>query len=81
MYYSAARACSEYLDENIIVSHESQLLNEIYRNLAFIILKSDFHKIAQGIYFDNQNLLKKKLLEIINGDINLIKSFQNIFKI
>ena len=59
VYYSAARACSEYLDENIIVSHESQLLNEIYRNLAFIILKSDFHKIAQG-------------------DINLIKSFQNI---
>ena len=78
VYYSAARACSEYLDESIIVSHESQLLNEIYRNLAFIILKSDFHKIAQGIYFDNQNLLKKKLLEIINGDINLIKSFQNI---
>ena len=54
VYYSAARACSEYLDESIIVSHESQLLNEIYRNLAFIILKSDFHKIAQGIYFDNQ---------------------------
>ena len=54
------------------------MLNDYYRKLAFITLKSDFFSISQGIYYDNQNSLKKKLLEILNDGINLLKSYQSI---
>ena len=78
LYYSATKSCSEYLDDNIGVSHEPKILNDYYRKLAFITLKSDFFSISQGIYYDNQNSLKKKLLEILNGEINLLKTYQSI---
>ena len=77
VYYSASRACSEYIEEGLIVNHEPRMLNETYRKLAFITLKTDFYKISQGIYYDNQNALRKKLLEILNGQINLIKTYQS----
>ena len=78
IYYSATKCCSEYLDVSGNVSHEPIILNDYYRKLAFITLKSDFFSISQGIYYDNQNSLKKKLLEILNGGINLLKSYQSI---
>jgi hypothetical protein len=78
LYYSATKSCSEYLDDNIGVSHEPKILNDYYRKLAFITLKSDFFSISQGIYYDNQNSLKKKLLEILNDEINLLKTYQSI---
>ena len=76
VYYSIVKASSEYM-ESLIVSQEAKTLNENYRKLAFIILKSDFCKISQGIYYENQNPLKKKLLEILYGEINLVKTYQS----
>ena len=78
VYYTAARACSEYLESGLTVTHEEKILNGIYRKLAFITLKSDFYKISQAIYYDNANVLKKKLLEILYGEINLMKVYQSI---
>ena len=78
LYYPACKCCSEYLDISGNVSHEPKMLNDYYRKLAFITLKSDFFSISQGIYYDNQNSLKKKLLEILNDGINLLKSYQSI---
>ena len=78
VYYSAARANSEYIEQSLIVSHEPKLLNDYYRKLALITLKSDFYEISRGIYYDNQNVLKKKLLEILYGIIALIKEYQTI---
>ena len=47
IYYFAERVYSEYLGENANVPHEPNLLNLVYIKLAFITLKSDFHKIDQ----------------------------------
>ena len=76
VYYMASRVCSEYMDEGMITNHDTKILNETYRKLAFVTLKADFYKITQGIYYENQNVLKKKLLEILNGEINLVKTYQ-----
>ena len=76
IYFSAAKVYSEYLDENITVNHEAQLLNSIYRKLSLITLKSNFYKIIIGIYYDNPNYMRKQLMEILKGLISLIKLHQ-----
>ena len=80
VYYSASKTCSEYLEASLIVTHEPKILNDNYRKLAFVTLKSDFYKISQAIYYDNQNVLKKRLLEILYGEIYLIKSYYQAIK-
>ena len=79
VFYSTSRTGSEYIEESFVVTHNHSLLNDNYRKLAFITLKSDFYKISQGIYYDNQNqnALKKKLLEILYGEIELIKKYHS----
>ena len=76
VYLSSAKVCSEYLEENLIVCHKPSILNQIYVKLSLITLKENFYKITQGIFYDNQNSIKKLLLEIIKGVIGLIKSYQ-----
>ena len=75
VYFSAAKVCTEYLDESLCVNHEDKILNSTYRKLSLITLKSNFYKIMIGI-FDNQNSIKKQLMEILKGVIGLIKTYQ-----
>ena len=79
VFYSTSRTGSEYIEESFVVKHDHNMLNDNYRKLAFITLKSDFYKISHGIYYDNQNQnsLKKKLLEILYGEIELIKKYHS----
>ena len=76
VYFSAVKIYSEYLDENIYVNHDQDLLNSVYRKLSLITLKSNFYKIIIGIYSDNQNSMRKQLMEILKGIIGLIKAYQ-----
>ena len=76
VYFSAAKVYSEYLDEKIHVNHNENVLNSIYRKLSIITLRSDFYKIMIGIYYDNQNSIKKQLIEVLKGVLNLIRSHQ-----
>ena len=76
VYFSAAKVCSEYLDDNINVTHKPNVLNSFYRKLSLITLKANFYKITIGIYCDNQNSIKKHLMEILKGIVGLIKNYQ-----
>ena len=77
VYLSTGKVCSEYLDENIVVYHNPALLNHIYVKLSLITLKENFYKIFQGIFYDNQNSMKKLLMEIIKGIFELIKLYRH----
>ena len=76
VYFSAAKVCSEYLDENLNVNHKPSVLNSFYIKLALVTLKANFYRIGKEIFYDNQNSIKKQLVEILKGIINLIKTFQ-----
>ena len=76
VYFSAAKVCSEYLDETLVVLHNPAILNVFYIKLALIILKANFSKITKEIYYDNQNSIKKILVEILKGIITLIRKYQ-----
>ena len=77
VYLSAAKVCSEYLEEGLVIQHNPNVLNEIYIKLAFITLKTNFYKITKEIFYENQNSIKKQLTDILKGVIGLIRNYQH----
>ena len=78
VYLSAAKVCSEYLEEGLVIQHNPNVLNTMYIKLAFITLKTNFYKIIKEIFYDNQNSIKKQLIDILKGVIGLIRNFQQV---
>ena len=74
IYFSAAKVCTEYLEETLTLAHDPKVLNDFYRNLAYITLKENFYNILTGIY-DINNINKKVIIDILKGIINLIKKY------
>ena len=67
-------------DGKINVIQECEKLNTIYRRLAMITLKENYFKIFNVIYDGKAKEIKKQLIEIIKGIINLVKSKDSFLK-
>ena len=59
---------------------DHNMLNLIYRQLAFITLKENYFKLYFCIFGEKLNDIKKQLTEILKGIIYLIKSKDSLLK-
>ena len=73
IYYSASKLCTERFDAKDTPSTTCELLNLFYREISCITLKENFYKILINIYNDT-NLIKKNITDIIRQLINLLKT-------
>ena len=81
-YIDLAKTSSEYNKEINPSYLDSEELNNIYRNLAFIILKENFYSLIKNLFDDNLLIAKKYYSEMINKLLNIIKrSNDNNFRV
>ena len=82
-YYKELMKSTEYNAEKDELLNNIQghgILNLIYRKLAMITLKENYFKLFTYIYGDKINEIKKQLIEILKGIINLSKSKDPLLK-
>ena len=72
IYYSASKLCTERFELKDTPNTPSEFLNIFYREISCITLKENFYKILINLYNDT-NLIRKNLTDIIRQLINLLK--------
>ena len=77
IYLSAAKVSSDYFEDHNFHGLGPEIINSFYRKLSLVILKADFYKITIGVFGENQNSIKKQLMEILKGVVGLIKNYQS----
>ena len=73
VYIENSKTSSEY-NKNKPKQVKADLLNTIYRNLAFITLKENFYPLINNLFDDNLSKVKNYYTDIINKLLNLIKN-------
>ena len=72
-YINNVKYSSPYNVEKNPKSMDPKLLNEDYKNLAFITLKENFYSIIKNLFDDNLNICKKYYVDIVNKCLNYLK--------
>jgi hypothetical protein len=72
-YINNVKYSSPYNVEKNPKSMDPKLLNEDYKNLAFITLKENFYSIVKNLFDDNLNICKKYYVDIVNRCLNYLK--------